>query len=138
MASCGAWSCFDEFHRIDIQVLSVIAHQILSIQRAIQAGMSQMSFEDSEIKISPNCAVFVTTESLQDHEVADNIPDNLKVLFRPVAMFNPDFGLIAELMLKSFGFDETKVLSQVICISIFNKFLKFFLLNKLVEIGIHG
>ena len=75
---------------------------------------------------------------LQDHDVADNIPDNLKVLFRPVAMFNPDFGLIAELMLKSFGFDETKVLSQVICISIFKKFLKFFLLNTLVEIGIHG
>ena len=65
MASCGAWSCFDEFHRIDIQVLSVIAHQILSIQRAIQAGMTQMSFEDSEIKISVQCAVFVTTESLQ-------------------------------------------------------------------------
>ena len=112
LASCGAWSCFDEFHRIDIQVLSVIAHQILSIQRAIQSGMTQMFFEESDIKISPNCAVFVTTETLQDHEVADNIPDNLKVLFRPVAMFNPDLALIAELMLKSFGFDETRVLSQ--------------------------
>ena len=53
-------------------------------------------------------------------------------------MFNPDFGLIAELMLKSFGFDETKVLSQVIYISTFNKILKIFLLNTLVEIGIHG
>ena len=42
-----------------------ISHQILSIQRAIQAGMTQMSFEDSEIKISVQCAVFVTTESLQ-------------------------------------------------------------------------
>ena len=70
---------------------------------------------------------------LQDHDVADNIPDNLKVLFRPVAMFNPDFGLIAELMLKSFGFDETKVLSQVICISIFNKFLKFFFIESLFD-----
>ena len=42
-----------------------ISQQILSIQRAIQAGMTQMSFEDSEIKISVQCAVFVTTESLQ-------------------------------------------------------------------------
>ena len=47
-----------------MQVLSVIAHQILSIQRAIQAGMVSMIFEDSDIKINPGCAVFVTTESL--------------------------------------------------------------------------
>ena len=36
-----------------------------------------MSFEDSDIKINAGCAVFVTTESLQD--VSENIPDNLKV-----------------------------------------------------------
>ena len=36
-----------------------------------------MSFEDSDIKINAGCAVFVTTESLQDE--SKNIPDNLKV-----------------------------------------------------------
>lgn len=60
LAQSGSWCCFDEFNRIDVEVLSVVAQQLHSIKAAKDANALRFMFEGRDIRLNYTCGIFVT------------------------------------------------------------------------------
>ncbi|KAL9894878.1 dynein beta chain, ciliary [Glossina fuscipes] len=110
LAQTGAWGCFDEFNRISVEVLSVVAVQVKCIQDAIKAKKVIFNFLGEIISLRPTVGMFITMNP--GYAGRAELPENLKALYRPCAMVVPDFALISEIMLVAEGFQEARLLAR--------------------------
>ena len=110
----GAWGCFDEFNRLEERILSAVSQQVQNIQLGLKQGMedekAQIELVGRQLRVNANTGIFITMNP--GYAGRSNLPDNLKKLFRSVAMSKPDKELIAEVMLYSQGFNQAKQLSK--------------------------
>merc|ERR1711991_189156 len=90
-------------------MLSAVSQQIQQIQIALKKNDLDVELIGRQVKISVDMGIFVTMNP--GYAGRSNLPDNLKQLFRPIAMIKPDRELIAEVMLYSQGFQTAERLS---------------------------
>nr|XP_054595116.1 dynein axonemal heavy chain 11 [Nothobranchius furzeri] len=110
LAQTGVWGCFDEFNRISVDVLSVVAVQVKTIQDAVRNKKQRFHFLGEEIDLKPTVGIFITLNP--GYAGRAELPENLKALFRPCAMVIPDFELICEIMLVAEGFIDARLLAR--------------------------
>ena len=120
LVKCGAWGCFDEFNRLLEDQLSAISQQIQIIQYAIKEGVPTIEMLGQETSVSQEAGIFVTMNPAgKAYGGRSKLPDNLKQLFRPVAMSKPDNEMISEFLLFSEGYSTAKKLAKKI-VTVFN------------------
>ncbi|TKA41939.1 Dynein heavy chain, cytoplasmic [Friedmanniomyces endolithicus] len=114
ISQVGAWGCFDEFNRLEERILSAVSQQIQNIQVGLRKRANdpdaQIDLVGRQLKVHPLTGMFITMNP--GYAGRSNLPDNLKKLFRSVAMSKPDKEIIAEVMLFSQGFADAKALSR--------------------------
>lgn len=118
----GLWGCFDEFNRISLATLSVVASQVESITQAKKQQAKRFMFpnEEKPIVLIQSCAYFITMNP--GYAGRQELPENLKILFRSVSMMVPDRRTIIKVKLASVGYTYYDPLSK-----------KFNVLYKLCE-----
>eukprot|EP00698_Gefionella_okellyi_P008566 TRINITY_DN2129_c0_g2_i1.p1 TRINITY_DN2129_c0_g2~~TRINITY_DN2129_c0_g2_i1.p1 ORF type:complete len:4490 (+),score=1324.74 TRINITY_DN2129_c0_g2_i1:457-13926(+) len=121
IAQSGVWCGFDEINRVDLAVLSVVAAQIACVFAALKAGKPTFTFTDGSIvPLEPTAGCFITMNP--GYAGRTELPENMKALFRTIAVVVPDRQIIMRVRLAASGFQEATPLGK-----------KFFVLYRLCE-----
>ena len=117
LCQVGAWGCFDEFNRLEERILSSVSQQIQIIQEALKLDQRNIELIGKQVNVSKNTGIFITMNP--GYAGRSPLPDNLKRLFRSLAMTKPNKAQIAQVMLFSQGFRTAEILASKV-VPLFN------------------
>ena len=92
LSSAGAWTCLDEFNRIDIEVLSVIAQQMLVLRQARLSGHERAMFDGYDIPIRSHHVIITMNPGYMKNRIARQFEGNVSASSNDGARLCPDRG----------------------------------------------
>ncbi|KAK5964096.1 dynein heavy chain PWA37_004439 [Arxiozyma heterogenica] len=120
IAQVGAWSCFDEFNRLNENVLSSVTSNIRLIQDSLYFKRNYVALKTKSICIQRSTGIFITLNP--DYEGRSKLPEILKNMFKEFSYYAPHELEIINGILDTQGFIPDNNLS--------NSFLNFIMLLK--------
>ena len=120
IAQVGAWSCFDEFNRLNENVLSAVTSNIRLIQDSLYLKKDSIILKGKSLPIQRSTGIFITLNP--DYKGRSKLPEILKNMFKVFSYYTPHEIEIINGILGTQGFDLEE--------SIANNFLNFIMLLK--------
>ena len=108
VASSGCWAVIEDLDRAGPEVLSLASVLLETLRSCTKARVDSVRFPGEE-KFSIENGFFVTITQNSSYIGRTQIPDSLRVLFRPVSLVSPDWMTIAEVRLASYGFKSKEL-----------------------------
>ena len=113
LVGTGFWGCFDEFNRVNVEVMSVVEAVVKSILRRLEqlaGAVGPMIIIDSEIFAQPTMHMCITMNP--GYAGRSKLPESLEILFRSVTMLVPDITFIVEIQLACEGILNSRSLAK--------------------------
>lgn len=112
LCKVGCWGCFDEFNRLDSKILSALSSQIENIEAGLKGNIGKVDISGRLVEIHSETGIFVTMNP--GYVGRNELPENLKKLFRSFSMEQPDREVITDVILTSRSFKYSKEISSTL------------------------